>query len=489
MPVNAPPRCSRGAITNSHASPRVVAAVANSIFGWNQLRDGQARAIANLMAGTDTLAVMPTGHGKSAIYQIAGALFTGPTVVVSPLIALQVDQIEGLRAHPKAASAVAVNSSQGVRRNRDAWDQIGDGRAKYLFVSPEQLAKDEVVARLAQLGVSLFVVDEAHCISSWGHDFRPAYLHIGDAIAALGHPVTLALTATGSPPVRDEIEQRLGMRDAHLLGSGFNRPNLRLEVVRHEEAKEKHAAVIAQATRIAKPGLVYVPTRRDTEAFTNEMNKLGITAAAYHAGLSTAVRRLAYEDFHQDLTDVVVATSAFGMGIDKPDVRFVIHAAVTESLDSYYQEIGRAGRDDQPAVTTLHYRAEDLALENYFSARSTGQQRLIEESRLAMIRAYAETRGCRRQFLLAYFGEDLPEPCGNCDTCSNGSAYENQNRDTAIDPYKPETLVQHRSWGPGVVMSAQGDRLTVYFTSQGYKTLSREAIAVGILSLVPPARP
>jgi ATP-dependent DNA helicase RecQ len=465
------------------STPQHAAEVAEDLFGWRELRAGQSAAIANVLAGTDTLALMPTGHGKSAIYQIAGAMLDGPTIVVSPLIALQQDQIEGLEAHPAAPAAVAVNSSQGDRRNQQAWVRIADGTAKYLFLSPEQLAKDDVIEKLKPLRVTLFVVDEAHCISSWGHDFRPDYLHLGDAIEKLDHPVTLALTATGSPPVRDEIVERLGMRDAHILGSGFDRPNLRLEVIRHEEDREKRSAVLAETITIAKPGLLYVPTRHDAELYATEMNTDGVTAVAYHAGLSVGARHEAYEDFHRDLTDVVVATSAFGMGIDKPDVRFVIHAAITESLESYYQEIGRAGRDDQPAQVTLHYRLEDLALRNYFAASSSAQQQDIGKSRLAMIRAYAETRRCRRQFLLAYFGEDLAEPCGNCDTCSSGTAYETNKPAAANDAYRPETAVQHRLWGTGVVQSSQRDRLTIFFTDHGYKTVSREAIDRGILVL------
>lgn len=279
------------------------------------------------------------------------------------------------------------------------------------------------------------------------------------------------------------------MRDAHILATGFDRPNLRLEVVRHEDDHQKRAAVVAQTSTVSKPGLVYVPTRRDAEVYASELGDNGVTAVAYHAGLSSKARREAYEDFHQDLTEVVVATSAFGMGIDKPDVRFVIHAAITESPESYYQEIGRAGRDDQPAQVTLHYRPEDLALRNYFASHSSDQQRHIDQSRLAMIRAYAETRQCRRQFLLGYFGETLAEPCGNCDTCSSGSAYETVRDGQSGDAFGPETVVVHSLWGPGVVMSSQNDRLTVFFTTQGYKTLSREAVRAGILTLDAAALP
>ncbi|MFF1876279.1 RecQ family ATP-dependent DNA helicase [Leifsonia sp. NPDC058230] len=464
-----------------HASD--VASVARELFGWTELRAGQGEAIAGVIAGTDTLAVMPTGHGKSAIYQVAGAMLDGPAIVVSPLIALQLDQIEGLAERPNAPSGVAVNSNQGQRKNERAWSRIADGTATYLFLSPEQLAKDDVIERLQPLGVSLFVVDEAHSVSSWGHDFRPEYLHLGSAIEKLGHPVVLALTATGSPPVRDEIVDKLGMREPRILGSGFDRPNLRLEVVRHEDDQEKRTAVVAEIAGLAKPGLLYVSTRHDAERYADDLTGHAVTAVAYHAGLGSAARKVAYDDFHQDLTDVVVATSAFGMGIDKPDVRFVVHAAITDSLESYYQEIGRAGRDDEPARATLHYRVEDLALRNYFTSHSSEQQEHIERSRLAMMRAYAETRRCRRQFLLAYFGEELPQPCGNCDTCASGTAYELNSADGADDPFTPETRVTHHVWGSGVVVSALPDRITVFFAAEGYKTIAREAVDLGILTL------
>lgn len=459
------------------------ATVARDLFGWAELRQGQAEAISSIMAGVDTLAVMPTGHGKSAIYQVAGAMLDGPAIVVSPLIALQLDQIEGLAERPNAPAAVAVNSNQSDRQNELAWSRIADGTATYLFLSPEQLAKDDVIARLRPLGVSLFVVDEAHSVSSWGHDFRPDYLHLGAAIEKLGHPVVLALTATGSPPVRDEIVQNLGMRVARILGSGFDRPNLHLEVVRHEDDQQKRTAVAADIAKLAKPGLLYVSTRHDAERYAAELTEHGVTAVAYHAGLSAGARKVAYEDFHQDLTDVVVATSAFGMGIDKPDVRFVVHAAITESLEAYYQEIGRAGRDGEPAQATLHYRVEDLALRSYFASHSSEKQEHIERSRLAMMREYAETRRCRRQFLLAYFGEELPEPCGNCDTCASGTAYELNSVDEADDPFAPEASVAHRVWGSGVVVSALPDRITVFFAAEGYKTIAREAVEEGILVL------
>jgi ATP-dependent DNA helicase RecQ len=537
-----------------------IARVARERFGWNELRPGQLEAIEQILAGHDVLAVMPTGYGKSAIYQVAAALLDGPTVVVSPLIALQADQVAGLASARDAPVAVALNSAQSDRANTDAWRAITTDDAEYLFLAPEQLANDETVERLRGVGVSLFVVDEAHCVSSWGHDFRPDYLRLGDVITRLGHPTTVALTATGSPPVRDEIVERLRMADAQVLTRGFDRPNLHLDVVRHTADADKRRAVIDQVAALPKPGLVYVATRRDTVRYAEELAERGIRAAAYHAGLRVAERRATHEAFLGDRLDVVIATSAFGMGIDKPNVRFVVHAAITESIDAYYQEIGRAGRDGDPAATTLHYRSEDLGLRTFFNSgaprpaelseafrvlaaanaplritalaravglsvrRTSNLVNLLEEagtvasdrrgvraaatvqhgeaaaraaekaevreriegSRLAMMRGYAETGDCRRQFLLGYFGEELPEPCGNCDTCATGSAYgtDAAGLSTAAsdavpddDPFPPETAVRHREWGTGVVMRSEDDRITVFFDEEGYRVLSREAIA------------
>ncbi|MFD1861098.1 RecQ family ATP-dependent DNA helicase [Aeromicrobium camelliae] len=524
--------------------------LAAEAFGWEELRGGQEDAISALAAGTDVLCVMPTAYGKSAIYQVAGMLVDGVTVVVSPLIALQADQLAGLEDAPNAPEAVAINSAQSEGRNEDAWSSLAVGESEFIFLSPEQLAKPDVVDRLREQTVSLFVVDEAHCVSAWGHDFRPDYLRLGAVIERLGHPVTLALTATGAPPVREEIVERLAMRDARIITRGFDRPNLWLGVNRHESEDRKREAVLDQVAELRKPGLVYVATRRAAEEYAEALTDRGLRAAAYHAGLRAAERRRVHEAFLDDELDVVAATSAFGMGIDKPNVRFVVHAAITESLDSYYQEAGRAGRDGEPALVELHYRQEDLGIRRFFAARhpdaelvraivsaleaadspvsnaelarrldvsprklsghlgllhdavvvervrtrirlspqfagspadaveraeeQSAMRERIDESRLEMMRGYADTTGCRRQYLLRYFGESLDEPCGNCDTCDAGTAEAAE--PVADDPFPVQTRVQHVEWGEGVVMSTEDDRITVFFESEGYKVLSREAI-------------
>ncbi|MBD1543962.1 ATP-dependent DNA helicase RecQ [Arthrobacter sp. IA7] len=555
--------------------------LAADAYGLPHLRDGQLAGMRALAQGRDVLAVMPTGYGKSAIYQVA-ALFIhrghqdkhldatgansarrGPAVVVSPLIALQEDQLDGLLEDLGGESAAAINSGRKDSEVQDAWEAAERGEATFLFLAPEQLAKTETVERLAAMNVSLFVVDEAHCVSSWGHDFRPDYLRLGEVRAQLGNPPVAALTATASPPVRDEIQQRLRMKDPLVLVHGFDRPNIRLDVVRHLEDRDKRRAVVEHVAELKGPGLLYAATRKDTETYAAELTERGLRAEAYHAGRKQSERDQVHEQFLDDELDVVVATTAFGMGIDKPNVRFVIHADIPESLDAYYQEIGRSGRDGDPASAVLHYRPEDLGLRKFFSTHKPDEDALlgvltalrasdgpvtqkalaeqtgiptrrltgllnelqetrsvkalkrgirleagaklpkvveqavelaearqrVDRSRIEMARGYAETDACRRQFLLGYFGEDLPEPCGNCDNCADGSAYEEDYDDSAVaaaggEAFPLQSSVVHKEWGAGIVMRHEEDVITVLFEQEGYKTLSRQAVTEGkILTL------
>ena len=538
-------------------------ALAASSFNLPDLRDGQLSGMAALAEGRDVLAVMPTGYGKSAIYQVAALHLHKakgrPAVVVSPLIALQEDQLDGLSQLLGPDAAVAINSSHSDAEIEDAWRAAGEGSAVFLFLAPEQLAKQATVDRIKALDITLFVVDEAHCVSSWGHDFRPDYLALGHVRAQLGNPPVAALTATASPPVRDEIMERLGMNKPLVLVHGFDRPNISLDVVRHHEDKDKRKAVLVQVAGLARKGhgLLYAATRKDTEKYAAKLVAEGLRAEAYHAGRSAGDRERIHELFLDDELDVVVATTAFGMGIDKPNVRFVVHADIPESLDSYYQEIGRAGRDGAPASAVLHYRSEDLGLRKFFGthspdpgsllavlkvlkaahaptpksslaeltgfkarritslvnqleeidAVSTGKRGVrltskaklpalvgdavelaearqrVDQSRLTMMRAYAETDGCRRKFLLGYFGEDLPDPCGNCDGCAEAAnqaaAKESDGgapASAAGEPFPLQSTVVHKDWGPGLVMRHEDDVITVLFEQEGYKTLSRAAV-------------
>ncbi|MCW3768402.1 RecQ family ATP-dependent DNA helicase [Paenarthrobacter ureafaciens] len=549
-----------------------LAALAAESFSLDALRDGQLAAMSALAEGRDVLAVMPTGYGKSATYQVA-ALYLhqqqqklqgrtgGPAVVVSPLIALQEDQLEGLNRHLGEGAAVAVNSAHSDADVEAAWDAVESGKTVYLFLAPEQLAKQETVERIARADLTLLVVDEAHCVSSWGHDFRPDYLNLGNVRESLGNPPVAALTATASPPVRDEIVERLGMQDPLILVRGFDRPNISLEVVRHHEDKAKRKAVLSQVaslTTSGQKGLVYAATRKDTEKYAAKLVAQGIRAEAYHAGRSASEREHIHEQFLADDLDVVVATTAFGMGIDKPNVRFVVHADIPESLDAYYQEIGRGGRDGDKARAVLHYRSEDLGLRKFFGTHAPDQESLlavlkvlknasapatkkvlaeltgfpprrvtalvnqleeadavkvgkrgvrlaskaklrslvahavelaearqrVDHSRLTMMRAYAETDSCRRQFLLGYFGEELAKACGNCGVCTEAANHpdvrrtgkETPDAGASPDPFPLQSAVIHKEWGPGLVMRHEDDVITVLFEHEGYKTLSRSTV-------------
>ena len=526
---------------------------AKKTFGWEELHAYQLEAMEHVLEGHDVLAVLPTGAGKSAIYQVPALLLDGPALVVSPLLALQHDQVEAL-AQAGAPPAVVVNSTQSTGERREAWEAVDAGEARFVFLAPEQLAHQEVVERLRAAGIALVVIDEAHCVSSWGHDFRPDYLRMRPVLERLGPPPDVALTATAAPPVRDDIVARLGLRDVRETVTSFDRPNLRLAVVRCTDVAERRRAVVARAAELvsapgfAGGGLVYTASRAETDRLADDLAGRGVRSMGYHAGLRTDRREEVHQAFRDGEVDVVVATSAFGMGIDKPDIRFVLHAAVPDSLDSYYQQIGRAGRDGEPADTELFHRAEDLHLQTFLTAvrapedvlravsqalraaagpvriseltqtlsasragctravnlleqvgavSAAGRGRIVHRSdvgtdeavaaavelseahqelirsRVSMMGGYADTTGCRRQFLLGYFGEHLAEPCGHCDTCEAGTA---ESRPRRRGRFTVQSSVTHEEWGPGVVMSVEDDRLTVLFEEVGYRTLSVKAV-------------
>jgi ATP-dependent DNA helicase RecQ len=341
-----------------------IAQAAKRLLRFPSLRLGQEDAIRSLLEARDTLLVQPTGSGKSAVYQIAGALREGSTLVVSPLIALQKDQADAIEASRLDETAV-VNSTLSASEMRAALERIQEGKVEYIFLAPEQLGKEETIERLRSANVSLIAVDEAHCISQWGHDFRPDYLGLAHVIETLGHPPTLAITATASNEARQEIIQRLGLRDPRVIVHGFDRPNISLRVDTFSSKAEKHEAVLRRVEFADKPGIIYVATHRNAESIAADLQACGVDAVFYHGGLKPKQREEIQNRFMNGDVPVIVATNAFGMGVDKPDIRFVYHADVSESLDGYYQEIGRAGRDGEPAEAVLFYRPQDINAQQY----------------------------------------------------------------------------------------------------------------------------
>lgn len=365
---------------------------AREALGHEQLLPGQADAVAAIASGRDTLALLPTGGGKSAVYQLAGLEIDGPTLVVSPLIALQHDQIRAL--HELGLGAAELSSAVPEQEREAALARFEAGELEFLLLAPEQLANSATLNRLAAARPSLLVVDEAHCVSEWGRDFRPEYARLGSVAGALGRPPILALTATASPPVRDEIVERLGLREPAIVARGFDRPNIALVVETYADGDAKRRALVERSTAAAErgSGIVYTATRRGATEVARALAGEGIRAEAYHAGLGARRRSAVQDAFMADDVSVVVATIAFGMGVDKPDVRWVHHLDVSESLDAYHQELGRAGRDGEPAEARLFYRAGDLGLRRF----QTAEAKLDERDVRAVLRALRRASNDRR---------------------------------------------------------------------------------------------
>jgi ATP-dependent DNA helicase RecQ len=506
---------------------------ASTVFGLDRLRAGQRPAVQALLDSHDVLLVQPTGAGKSLAYQLAAVLLDGPTLVVSPLLALQQDQTDHLAAYGGRTRARRVSSAETPKQREEALEEAARGEIEFLFLAPEQLANEAVHAAVMALRPSLVAVDEAHCVSSWGHDFRPDYLRLGDLLAGLDARI-IAMTATASPPVRADILDRLHLHDPVVVVGGAARENIDLSVQRCLDERDQEQKVVAAAAASGGSGIVYVGTRKAAERYAALLADAGRTTTPYHAGLPPRVREQAQADFMSSAVDVVVATSAFGMGIDKPDVRWVAHANIPESPDEYYQQVGRAGRDGASSRGVLFYRPEDLALLRFqtvgvpsaeevvrvlgalathpdatpaeqaevaeVSARKLSRianlvvetaaegetvevedvrgraegYRVLQHSRVDMVRGYAETRRCRRQFLLAYLGEADSPRCERCDNCRSGAAAEEDLQATSAQPvpFEAEEPVRHATFGDGVVMSIEGDEITVLFDEVGYKTLS-----------------
>jgi ATP-dependent DNA helicase RecQ len=501
--------------------------LARTRLGFERLRPGQLRAVAAAVAGRDVLAVLPTGGGKSAIYELAGIVRAGPTVVVSPLIALQDDQLAHLRA--AGLKAIVLNSHQPPRLHAASL-AAACGPDAFVFLSPEQLSNAETRDVLQRATPGLFVVDEAHLISQWGHDFRTDYMRLGAQADALEVPVRIALTATAAQPVRDEIVRRLGLRDPEVVTGDFDRPHIELGARGVRTVTEKQQELKSAAAELDGPGIVYAATHAEAQAAHDVLAVAGHRVALYHAGLTPRTRREAMAAFLDGSIRIVAATVAFGMGIDKPDVRWVLHFDPPPSLDAYYQEIGRAGRDERASHARLLYRQEDFGAAAHLASHGVSRAAVagvaellasgsevrttrgttaalvrlvdvgaavwepggevrwtgglsvsaavaaseaettreddVERSRLAMMRRYAEHTGCRRSFLLSYFGQSYAGPCGNCDNDRAAAAAS-----PAIEPFAVGDRVESERWGEGTVQRYDGDQLTVLFDDHGYRDL------------------
>ena len=418
-------------------------------FGYDMFKGDQERVIRHLLDGGDAFVLMPTGGGKSLCYQLPAILMDGTAIVISPLIALMKNQVDLLRGFEAGTGTIAhfLNSSLSRVQIDEVRADLLNGKTKILYVAPESLTKEENVALLRDVKISFYAVDEAHCISEWGHDFRPEYRRIRALVDEIGRRPIIALTATATPKVQSDILKNLGIQGAAVFKSSFNRPNLYYEVRDKQDVDRDMIKYIKQNP--GKSGIVYCLSRKKVEEIAQLLCINGIKARPYHAGLDAKTRAENQDAFLSEEINVIVATIAFGMGIDKPDVRFVIHYDIPKSIESYYQETGRAGRDGKEGRCIDYYSYKDIQkLEKFMQGKPVSEQE-ISRQLLGEVVAYAESNQCRRKLLLNYFGEDyLPDNCGACDNCVHpkplfdGTYRSLQRHDQVVQARHPAPLRQ-----------------------------------------------
>ncbi|MDP7033346.1 MAG: DNA helicase RecQ, partial [Planctomycetota bacterium] len=386
------------------------------VFGYADYRPSQEEIISEVLSGRDVFVLMPTGGGKSLCYQVPALVMDGMALVVSPLVSLMKDQVDALVA--QGVRAAYYNSTLQEAEARQVLARLHGGVLDLLYVSPERLQQERFLERLAEVRLSLLAIDEAHCVSQWGHDFRPDYAQLGSIRDRFLSVPTLALTATADAQTRKDVVTRLRLRDPRIFVTGFDRPNIEYRVVEKRNPIGQVQQVLARHE--GESGIIYALSRKRVEEVARKLEASGHRAAAYHAGLPANRRRTIHERFVRDEIDVVVATVAFGMGIDKPDIRFVLHYDIPKSIEGYYQETGRAGRDGLPSQAVLLLGYQDVMIARSFVDSSTDpDQRRVDLHKLNRMVDFAESFTCRRRVLLGYFGESLEAPCGNCDVCKD----------------------------------------------------------------------
>ncbi|OOF36745.1 DNA helicase RecQ [Rodentibacter heidelbergensis] len=485
----------RSPLTKTPEKPTALS-VLNSVFGYQSFRKGQEDVINAALNGQDALVVMATGNGKSLCYQIPALCFDGLTLVISPLISLMKDQVDQLQAN--GIEADFLNSSQTLEQQQQVQNKLISGSLKLLYISPEKVMTNSFFQLISYCQVSFIAIDEAHCISQWGHDFRPEYTQLGGLKSSFPNAPIMALTATADHTTRQDILTHLKLQSPYQYIGSFDRPNIRYTLEEKFKPMEQLARFV-QAQK-GKSGIVYCNSRNKVERIAESLRHKGIAAAAYHAGMETAQRERVQQDFQRDNVQVVVATIAFGMGINKSNVRFVAHFDLPRSIESYYQETGRAGRDDLPAEAVLFYEPADYAwLQKILFEKPETPQRQIEQHKLEAIGEFAESQTCRRLVLLNYFGERRQTPCNNCDICLDPP----KKYDGLVDAQKVMSTIYRvgqcfgtqyvigvlRGMHNQKILERQHDKLSVYGigkdkSKEHWQSVIRQLIHLGLIQQV-----